>query len=90
MARVKDLDFHVHSAGLGGTHALIKFPNGYGASVVTGEMYYTDPDHPYEVAVFHKGELCYDTPLTDDVLGHQTEEDVDEILRQIELLPAKD
>jgi hypothetical protein len=33
-------------------------------------------------------DLCYDTPITDDVLGHLSEEDVQRYLNIIELLPS--
>ena len=39
---------------------------------------------PFEV--FHNDELTYDTPITDDVLRHQTDPDVDNILGQIKRL----
>ena len=44
----------------------------------------------YELAVL-KGleedwEICYDTPITDDVMGHLTPEDIDTVLNQVESL----
>lgn len=73
---------------MGGTRATIDFPNGYGASVITGSMFYTDDEHPYEVAVTDKDGLCYSTPITDDILGYLTQEDVEALLVQISELPA--
>jgi hypothetical protein len=32
--------------------------------------------------------LAYDTPITDDVLGHLSEQEVDELLAQVEALEA--
>jgi len=85
--KVSDLDFKPHSAGMGGTMASVFFDNGFGASVVTGDMFYTSSGHPYELAVLKgvKGDsgLTYDTSITDDVLGHQTEEEIDEVLKRI-------
>ena len=74
----------------GGTQWRGDFPNGYGISVVTGdhEFFYTDPEHPYEVAVILHGGICYTTPITDDVLGRQTEADVLRVIEQIKALPA--
>lgn len=86
MKEFKDLDFGAHSAGLGGTHATMVFDNGYGVSVITGRMFYTSEEKPYEVAVTKGGSLCYDTPITNDVLGYRTEEEVTEIMKQVQEL----
>lgn len=43
----------------------------------------------YEAAVIFNNRLCYDTPVTDDVIGYLDEEGVSEIMRQIHELPAK-
>jgi len=41
------------------------FPNGYGASVISGESI-----RQFEVAVLEAdGSLCYDTQITDDVIS---------------------
>lgn len=84
-----ELEFKPHGAGMGGTHARIDFENGYGASVITGRMFYTSPRKPYELAVFKDGSLCYDTPITDDVIGYLTEKEVNGYLNQIKQLPSK-
>lgn len=60
------------------------FPNGYGVSVVTGEFAFTDEDHPYELAIFKDGNICYDTHITNDVIGHLTEEGVTEIMKKVQ------
>lgn len=75
---------------LRGSQRVYKFPNGYGASVITGG--YGDLEHPYEVAVLQfedgdKYELTYGTPITDDVIGHLDADDVNNILNQIKELP---
>lgn len=63
-----------------------KFANGYGASVIDDG--YGSPAQPYELAVLGPdGSLCYDTPITDDVLGWLTAEEVAETLAKIEALP---
>lgn len=66
---------------------LIGFKNGYEASVISGKYTYTDKEHPYELAVLKNGELCHDTPITNDVIGHLTADEVGEILEKIEALP---
>lgn len=39
-----------------------------------------------ELAVLKHGELCYDTPITDDVIGYLTSDEVYELLDRIEQL----
>lgn len=64
----------------------IHFPNGYGASVIdTG---YGSRDGLFELAVLADGKLCYTTPITSDVLGWLTADDVDATLAAIEALPS--
>jgi hypothetical protein len=90
-----DLNFHPHTNYPGGISAKHFFPNGYGVSVVrftTPYGYlggsYGAEQGLYEVAVL-KGvegnwEICYHTHITEDVLGHLTEEEVEDVLQQIE------
>jgi hypothetical protein len=71
-----------------GIQYLAKFPNGYGASIVRHQFSYGGRKGLWELAVLDdEGNLCYDTPITDDVLGYLTEDDVNEILDRIEELP---
>lgn len=61
-----------------------KFDNGYGASVIKHDHSYGGKDGKYELAVLDKdGSLCYDTPITEDVIGHLTMGEVDKILVEI-------
>lgn len=75
-----------------GEQRVYKFPNGYGASVIKGGMAYGSDDAPYELAVIkfrtdRDGfDLCYDTHITDDVIGNQTEAQIVELLYQIKNL----
>lgn len=62
-----------------------RFTNGYGASVISDG--YGDEDRPYELAVLDRDGLCYDTPITSDVVGWQTAEQIAGLLRQIAALP---
>ena len=78
---------HVNFPAGFATIAKLESDNGYGVSVVTGESAYTDEEHPYELAVLKGGRLCYSTPVTDDVLGHLTAEDVDRLMGEVEALP---
>jgi len=55
------------------------FPNGYGASVISG-----DGIRQFEVAVLEAdGSLCYDTQITDDVIAGLDVEGVYKILDKI-------
>lgn len=64
--------------------AQINFPNKYGISVIFGKQVYSNGKDTYEVAVLYKKQLCYTSPITDDVLGYQTKEEVTEIMKQIQ------
>lgn len=82
-----DLQFGEH---LGGIRAFTEYPNGYAASVVRFRGSYGYEAGLYEVAVIRDGDgICYDTPITDDVLGWLTEDKVTETLNAIEALPAR-
>ena len=83
----KDLEFKPHTAGMGGVMSRIIFENGYGASVVSTSFSYGGKKGLYELAVLDdKGELCYETPVTDDVKGWLNEGEVTELLKQIQEL----
>jgi hypothetical protein len=67
--------------------ARVMFDNGYGASVVVGPHTYGGEDGLYELGVLGKdGKLTYDTPVTDDVEGYLSEDDVTKLLEQIQKL----
>ncbi len=67
--------------------ARVMFDNGYGASVVVGPHTYGGEDGLYELGVLGKDKkLTYDTPVTDDVEGYLTEDDVTKLLEQIQKL----
>lgn len=71
-------------------HKRVKFPNGYGASIVRGPYTYGGSEGLYEVAVLNiNNDITYDTPITDDVIGNLTESDVIHILNQIAALPKE-
>ena len=89
-----DLQFHPHPVA-SGIQAKHFFPNGYGISVVrfrgiAGGGSYGYGEGLYESAVLKGTEenwhICYDTPITRDVLGYQTEEEVEVLLYEIENL----
>jgi hypothetical protein len=71
-----------------GIQRIYRFPNGYGASAVRHENSYGGREGLYELAVLdNNGEICYDTVITNDVIGWLTIEQVDEFLDQISKLP---
>ncbi len=89
--KFEDLEFKSHSIGNGG-QTKIFFPNGYGASIVKFRVSslggsYGVNDDLWGLAVFkgneEKHEICYDTSVTNDVLGHLTE---DEVIENLELI----
>lgn len=70
---------------------VFKFENNYGASVIKHFGSYGFEDDLFELAViyFDDGdiyELCYDTPITENVIGYLTNDDVIEYLKQIKNL----
>jgi hypothetical protein len=70
-----------------GIQATIKFDNGYGASVVRHNFSYGHEEGLYELAVLDSNDkITYDTLVTEDVLGHLSEEDVTNALKQIQEL----
>ena len=64
--------------------ARMSFPNGYGISVVCGDLTTSDGVDTYEVGVLRNGQLYYDSPITNDVLVHQTASEVTEIMKRIQ------
>jgi hypothetical protein len=86
MKTFKDLKFKQHPSA-DGIISRITFENGYGASVVRHEYSYGGKDGLYEVAVLDSdGELCYDTPVTNDVIGYLRDIDVTDVMEKIQQL----
>jgi hypothetical protein len=93
--KFSDLNFHPHTNYPDGIAARHFFDNGYGVSVVRfttqfGSGSYGAEQGLYEVAVI-KGneenwEICYDTVIAEDVLGHQSEEEIEVLLYEVENL----
>ena len=86
---IKDFnDLEFESRGCrDGQQASLQFENGFGVSVIKGFGSYSDEDSPYELAVLWGNQLCYSTPITNDVMGYLTSEEVTEIMKQIQNLP---
>lgn len=91
MKTFKDLEFKPHRAG-SGKQATLFFPNGYGVSVVFGTLFYSNGVDTYEMAVLRGNEndyrLTYETPITDDVLGRRTAEEITKAMKEVQKLPG--
>lgn len=79
MKTFKDLVFTMVSAGM--KQAIMRFPNGYGVSVLRGDGALSDPSHPYEIAVImFKNDggftVIYPEFCDGDVLSFKTESEV--------------
>ncbi len=74
----------IYSAG----QTIVTFPNGYGISFIKHGYSYG-----LEAAIItYQGEdweLCYDTPITDDVIGWMDDKDIIELLEQVSKLPNR-
>ena len=72
---------------MNGYQLIYKFDNGYGASVVKHDFSYGGKKGLYELAVLdNEGGLCYTTPITEDVVGHLTMGEVENLLAEISYL----
>jgi len=77
-----------HKSINGGHQYLFKADNNYGASIVQHSFSYGNNEGLWEIAVIKYDEdnnwdIVYDTPITNDVLGYLTEEEVNETLQKI-------
>lgn len=73
----------------GGVQFVEQYPNGYGVSIVSHDGSYGGKSNLFEVAVLHGTtlDLCYATPVTNDVLGWQDWADVANVVDQVKALP---
>ena len=89
MTTFKDLVFEHDEMG---EHAFELYPNHYGISVIRGPYSYGGDKGLYEIAVLRMtpemkySELCYDTPITNNVVGDLTPEEVSEYMKKIQEL----
>jgi hypothetical protein len=71
------------------------FDNHYGVSVIRGPYTHGGKEGLYELAVIYMApgdeysELVYDTPVTNDVEGHLTPDDVTRLMQQVSELPLR-
>ncbi|QQV91005.1 hypothetical protein Freya3_68 [Polaribacter phage Freya_3] len=85
MKTFKDLEFKPHSIG-NGLQAVMNFDNDYGVSVVKFNGSYGYNSDLWEVAILYKDALTYNTDITDDVLGYQTNQDVTDVMEKVQKL----
>ena len=89
MKTFKDLEFEQlnDTPYMVGKKSRMHFDNGFGVSVVSHTHSYGGRSGLYELAVLDKdGLLTYETPVTSDVIGFLTEEDVTDIMKQVQEL----
>ena len=68
-----------------------EFNNGYGLSVVMGDLFYTDKGRPYEICPLLHGKLDYKAidPNNEDIYPYQTDEDLMIMIAKLIALPPK-
>ena len=93
MKTFKDLKFKPHSIAKSKLdnykdvkQAIETFENGYGVSVLFGSCFYSNGKDTYEVAVLFDGSITYNTSITNDVMGHLSENEVSEVMSKVAAL----
>ena len=93
MKKFKDLKFEPYSIAKSGLdnykdakHATETFENGYGVSVLFGSCFYSNGKDTYEVSVLFDGSITYNTDITNDVMGHLSEDEVSEVMSKAAVL----
>jgi len=83
----KDLEFVPTEEFLNGVKSKYNFDNGYGVSVVRHKYSYGNGLNLFELAIIDKsGEIMYSTPITNDVLGYLSEDDVSNTMIKVQRL----
>ena len=72
-----------------GYRYVASFDNGYGISIVKHKYSYGSEDDMWEIAVMKGEEICYDTPITDDVIGWLSPDEVMDYAMEIKALPKE-
>ncbi len=89
MKKFEDLEFDKISDEpfMSGVRSRIMFENGFGVSVVSHTYSYGGKDGLFEVAVLDEdGDLTYNTPVTNDVVGYLNPDEVTDIMEQVQNL----
>ncbi len=91
--KFEDLTFT--NDGYNGIDAHHIFDNHYGVSIIKTPYSYGGKEGLYELAILvmkpgdKYSELCYDTPISNDVMGYLTPEDITDIMKQVKELPTR-
>jgi len=89
MKTFDDLKFKLHPNGMGGILGQMELANGYKISVVGGgKGLYGDGKTTFEVAMFDRIGEMIKLGENDQVLGWQTKEQVNEIIKKFENEPV--
>jgi len=97
MRRFNAIQFNINEFG---KSAVVYFPNGYGASIVSNKMSYGGKIHLFEIAVLlSNGKITYETTIVNDiglhgvacggVIGWLSPTGVEYILEKISNLPSR-
>ena len=88
MKKFEDLDFIKLDDGfMKGVQCRMMFENGFGVSVVSHTYSYGGKDGLFEVAVLDAdGDLTYNTPVTNDVVGYLNPDEVTDIMEEVQKL----
>jgi len=78
---------HFNTLDKNAKKAFCEFDNGYSVSVVFGDMFYSNGVDTYELAIFKGDEICYNTDITNDVMGYLTHFEVTEVMKRVQELP---
>jgi hypothetical protein len=85
---VDHYELNPHPAG--GSHLSVFFHNGYGCSVIRHQYSYGGREGLFEIGVLNsEGHLVYDSPVTNDVIGWLTAQDVVAYMNVIASLPTR-
>jgi len=79
-------DLVFSDSGNFGIRATYEFDNNYGVSVIKSAGSYGGSQGLWEVAVLYANDITYNTPITDDVIGFLSEEEVTEIMHKVQAL----
>lgn len=86
----EDLQFKPHYILEEGQHAKIMFENGYGVSVVLGDVFYSNGIDTYEVAIMDGESIARDKNGDQMVFGRVSKERVTEIMKMVQDFKTKD
>ena len=88
MKKFEDLDFIKLDDGfMKGVKCRMMFENGFGVSVVSHTYSYGGKDGLFEIAVLDEdGDLTYNTPVTNDVVGYLNPDEVTDIMEEVQKL----